>query len=168
MLRSHLLPLNSSCASWNDSKLCNLLPPGYTNGLLLKAVDLADRLMPAFDTPSGIPLSWVNLRKVGGRTFTLSCLMHALSLYITNYRISMAWDLDYVRKSCQCTYIYSVWENVNLSMKSSAFLILSKHQSQACFHRHFLLPGGVSRCAIQRAIPAVKILTVVILDSSRI
>ena len=39
-------------------------PAGYRDGLLLKAVDLADRLIPAFDTPSGIPLSWVNLRKV--------------------------------------------------------------------------------------------------------
>ena len=26
-------------------------------------MDLADRLMPAFDTPTGVPLSWVNLRK---------------------------------------------------------------------------------------------------------
>ena len=40
------------------------LPAGYREGLLTKAVDLADRLMPAFDTPSGIPLSWVNLHRV--------------------------------------------------------------------------------------------------------
>ena len=37
---------------------------GYRDGLLVKAVDLAGRLMPAFDTPSGIPLSWVNLHRV--------------------------------------------------------------------------------------------------------
>ncbi|BGP30573.1 mannosyl-oligosaccharide alpha-1,2-mannosidase [Rhodotorula toruloides] len=30
--------------------------------LLDKAVDLADRLLPAFDTPSGLPLSFVNLK----------------------------------------------------------------------------------------------------------
>ncbi|KAI5481705.1 mannosyl-oligosaccharide alpha-1,2-mannosidase, glycoside hydrolase family 47 protein [Pseudohyphozyma bogoriensis] len=33
---------------------------------LEKAVDLADRLMPVFDTPSGIPLSFVNLKKREG------------------------------------------------------------------------------------------------------
>ena len=37
---------------------------GYDGGLLRAAVDLADRLMPAFDTPTRIPLSWVNLRRV--------------------------------------------------------------------------------------------------------
>ncbi|KAK9830164.1 hypothetical protein WJX72_010087 [[Myrmecia] bisecta] len=39
------------------------LVPGYDNSLLRLAEDLGNRLMPAFDTPSGIPLSWVNLRK---------------------------------------------------------------------------------------------------------
>ncbi|KFM28922.1 putative alpha-mannosidase I MNS5 [Auxenochlorella protothecoides] len=38
------------------------LAPWYRGGLLLAAVDLADRLLPAFNTPSGIPLSWINLR----------------------------------------------------------------------------------------------------------
>lgn len=33
---------------------------------LTKAVDLADRILPAFDTPSGLPLSFVNLaQRVG-------------------------------------------------------------------------------------------------------
>lgn len=31
--------------------------------LLDLAVDLAERLLPAFDTPTGLPLSWVNLRR---------------------------------------------------------------------------------------------------------
>ena len=35
------------------------------DGCLLRLVkDLADRLLPAFDTLSGIPLSWVNLKQV--------------------------------------------------------------------------------------------------------
>ncbi len=38
--------------------------PEYGGGLLRLAADLGDRLLPAFDTPTGIPLSWVNLRKV--------------------------------------------------------------------------------------------------------
>lgn len=38
--------------------------PAYDSSSLLRlAVDLADRFMPAFDTPTGVPLSWVNLRK---------------------------------------------------------------------------------------------------------
>jgi ER degradation enhancer, mannosidase alpha-like 2 len=40
------------------------LVPGYDGSLLRLGVELADRLLPAFDTPSGIPLSWVNLRTV--------------------------------------------------------------------------------------------------------
>lgn len=43
------------------------LVPGYTDGLLVLATDLADRLLPAFDTPSGVPLSWVNLKRVRTR-----------------------------------------------------------------------------------------------------
>ncbi len=38
--------------------------PGYDGSLLRFGVDLADRLLPAFDTPYGVPLSWINLKKV--------------------------------------------------------------------------------------------------------
>lgn len=39
-------------------------PPGwYDGGLLSLAYDLGKRLMPAFDTPLGIPVHRVNLRK---------------------------------------------------------------------------------------------------------
>lgn len=41
------------------------LVPVYDGTSLLRlSLDLADRLLPAFDTPSGIPLSWVNLHQV--------------------------------------------------------------------------------------------------------
>ncbi|GAA5828288.1 hypothetical protein JCM3770_004951, partial [Rhodotorula araucariae] len=40
---------------------------GETDQMLLdKAVDLAERLLPAFDTPSGLPLSFINLAKREG------------------------------------------------------------------------------------------------------
>ncbi|BGP38422.1 mannosyl-oligosaccharide alpha-1,2-mannosidase [Rhodotorula kratochvilovae] len=40
---------------------------GETDQMLLdKAVDLADRILPAFDTPSGLPLSFINLAKREG------------------------------------------------------------------------------------------------------
>ena len=43
--------------------------PGYSDGLLALGARLGDALMPAFATPSGVPLSWVNLKRV--RTFSL-------------------------------------------------------------------------------------------------
>jgi len=36
--------------------------PWYRGELLAKAVELADRLLPAFDTPTGIPTSYLNLK----------------------------------------------------------------------------------------------------------
>lgn len=38
------------------------LVPWYKGELLHKAVELADRLLPAFDTATGVPLSWINLK----------------------------------------------------------------------------------------------------------
>lgn len=40
------------------------LVPGYSGQLLAAAVELADRLAPAFDTPTGLPASFINLRTV--------------------------------------------------------------------------------------------------------
>lgn len=39
-----------------------LIPGGYKNQLLQLADDLGQRLLPAFDTPTGIPYAWVNLK----------------------------------------------------------------------------------------------------------
>lgn len=36
--------------------------PGYADGLLHLATDLGRRLLPAFDTPTGVPFGAVNLR----------------------------------------------------------------------------------------------------------
>lgn len=41
--------------------------PRYDGVFLRRAVELADRLLPAFDTPSGLPALFVNLQQVGGR-----------------------------------------------------------------------------------------------------
>jgi hypothetical protein len=41
------------------------LVPGYDGLLLREAQDLGDRLMAAFDTPSGLPGGHVHLQKVG-------------------------------------------------------------------------------------------------------
>lgn len=40
------------------------LVPGYDGLLLTMAVELADRLLPAFNTPSGLPNLYVNLVRV--------------------------------------------------------------------------------------------------------
>ena len=47
---------------------------GYDGALLRLATDLGNRLLPAFDTRSGIPLSWVHLRKVRG-TFAAALML---------------------------------------------------------------------------------------------
>ncbi|CAL5220465.1 g2487 [Coccomyxa viridis] len=41
-----------------------VIMPEYNSCLLRLATELGDRLLPAFNTPHGIPLSWVNLRNV--------------------------------------------------------------------------------------------------------
>ena len=53
-------------------QLDTALVPNYNGELLRAAKDLGDRLLPAFDTPTGLPLSWVNLKKgkVAGDTRT--------------------------------------------------------------------------------------------------
>jgi mannosidase alpha-like ER degradation enhancer 1 len=40
----------------------SLIPGGYKNELLQLANDLGQRLMPSFDTPTGIPYAWINLK----------------------------------------------------------------------------------------------------------
>ncbi|OWZ23537.1 ER degradation-enhancing alpha-mannosidase [Phytophthora megakarya] len=54
LLSAHLFAVNTDL---------NLFPEGdYDNGLLRLAVDLGERLMPAFDTATGIPYGTVNLK----------------------------------------------------------------------------------------------------------
>jgi hypothetical protein len=66
--RLHLRPFHACTPFTAASALPllqdKLLVPAYDGSLLRMAVELTDRLMPAFETPTGVPLSWVNLRKV--------------------------------------------------------------------------------------------------------
>eukprot|EP00892_Ulva_mutabilis_P012498 jgi/Ulvmu1/9620/UM054_0050.1 len=59
------------------------LVPGYSGGFLRQARALADRLLTAFDTPSGIPLSWINLASgpIPGDT-TATCVACATTLTV--------------------------------------------------------------------------------------
>jgi mannosidase alpha-like ER degradation enhancer 2 len=57
--------LLSAHAFASDAKLGLLsepYPSAYKGGMLPLAIDLADRLLPALDTPSGIPYGSINLR----------------------------------------------------------------------------------------------------------
>lgn len=69
-----------------DDKLA-LYPPGvYRNELLKLAVDLGERLMPAFETPTGIPYGTVNLRNgvpVGETTIASTAGAGSLSMEFT-------------------------------------------------------------------------------------
>jgi len=42
------------------------LSAGYSGQLLGMAVELADRMLPAFGTPTGLPASFINLKRVRG------------------------------------------------------------------------------------------------------
>ena len=53
LISGHLLALDHYGA---------LIPGGYKNQLLQLAYDLGRRLMPSFDTPTGIPYAWINLK----------------------------------------------------------------------------------------------------------
>lgn len=60
LLSAHgLLTDAAPAAGWRPSDYY----PDYNNGLLKLAVDLADRLIPAFDTPTGIPYGAVGLNR---------------------------------------------------------------------------------------------------------
>lgn len=78
LLSAHLFAL--------DEKLA-LYPPGvYKNELLQLAIDLGDRLMPAFETPTGIPYGTVNLRNgvpVGETTIASTAGAGSLSMEFT-------------------------------------------------------------------------------------
>lgn len=53
LISAHLLALEPSH---------ELMQGGYKNQLLLLSEDLGQRLLPAFDTPTGIPYAWINLK----------------------------------------------------------------------------------------------------------
>jgi hypothetical protein len=53
------------------------LAPGYDGLLLRLAADLGDRLMAAFNTPSGLPGGHVHLQKVGWGGVRRGCVMVA-------------------------------------------------------------------------------------------
>jgi mannosidase alpha-like ER degradation enhancer 1 len=46
----------------SDPKLGLIVKGQYKGELLEKALDLGQRLLPAFDTATGIPYAWVNLK----------------------------------------------------------------------------------------------------------
>ena len=62
---------SSSSSSSNSSSSSVPRFPSYDGvSVLSQALDLAERLLPAFDTPTGIPLSWVNLTEEGQQPFS--------------------------------------------------------------------------------------------------
>ena len=53
----------TACVHLCAQRSC-IVPPiaGYSGSLLRQATDLANRLLPAFNTPTGIPFGTINLR----------------------------------------------------------------------------------------------------------
>ena len=74
LLSAHLLAIDPALG---------LAPPGYDGGLLRLATDLADRLMPAFNTATSIPYGTVHLQSgVPKGETTEACTAAAGSLYL--------------------------------------------------------------------------------------
>lgn len=77
LISAHMLASDPALGLMDDTG------PVYSGELLALAVDLAERLLPAFETPTEIPYAWVNLRRgvlkgetteqntAGGGTFIL-------------------------------------------------------------------------------------------------
>jgi len=57
LLSAHFLATDPSLALMDDAGPC------YKGELLALAIDMADRLLPAFPSASGVPYAWVNLRR---------------------------------------------------------------------------------------------------------
>ncbi|KAI8469988.1 MAG: glycoside hydrolase [Monoraphidium minutum] len=58
------------------------IAPAYNGSLLAAAVDLAGRMLPAFNTPSGLPASFVNLRRGTVRADNVTCTACAGTLLL--------------------------------------------------------------------------------------
>lgn len=84
--------------------------PGYKGSMLSLAVDLADRLMPAFDTPTGIPLARVNLRHGKYReNITETCTAGAGSLVLEFATLSRLTGDDKYEAVARRAF-FAIWE----------------------------------------------------------
>lgn len=71
--------LSSHIFSTKDPRISS----SYTGHLLSKAVDLADRILPAFDTKTGLPYGTINLKRgVNPHESTLTCTACAGTFHI--------------------------------------------------------------------------------------
>lgn len=114
--------------------------PGYDGSLLRLAVELTDRLLPAFDTPTGVPLSWVNLRKVGSAAcaFFVACfLCIVLSLHGGAH---VAHPMPFLLSACQ--------HGGGASCKKSRRRIFQEMNLMG------LGSCAPSRCPLQRQVPS--------------
>ncbi|CCI41448.1 unnamed protein product [Albugo candida] len=93
LLSAHMFAINKRLA---------LLPNGmYKNELLTLAIDIADRLMPAFQTKTGIPYGTVNLRRgvpIGETTIASSAGAGSLTMEFTMLS-ALTGDIKYANAS---------------------------------------------------------------------
>ncbi|KAK7207341.1 glycoside hydrolase, partial [Myxozyma melibiosi] len=82
----------------------------YNGSLLTLAVDLADRLMPAFDTPTGIPLPRANLRRgIDQENITETCTAGAGSLVLEFATLSRLTGDDKYEAVARRAF-FAIWE----------------------------------------------------------
>ncbi|KAK9239088.1 glycoside hydrolase [Lipomyces kononenkoae] len=94
---------------------------GYDGSLLSLAVDLANRLLPAFDTPTGIPLARVNLRYGNkNENITETCTAGAASLVLEFATLSRLTGDDKYEKAARKAF-FAVWDRrTSLNVVGSA------------------------------------------------
>lgn len=103
------------------------LLPSYDGVLLDKAVDLADRMLPAFDTPSGLPALFVNLKTGQVNDTNVTCTACAGTLLLEFGQLSaLTKDPKYMEHAHRCARtIFGKRSKLGLV---GAFLDINSHE----------------------------------------
>lgn len=73
----------------------------YKNQLLTLAEDLGNRFLPAFNTPTGLPYAWINLKVAPQAVFLFDAgCMYDRVLYIISISPNIHLDVTFVFENC--------------------------------------------------------------------
>lgn len=73
----------------------------YKNQLLTLAEDLGNRFLPAFNTPTGLPYAWINLKVAPQAVFLFDAgCMYDRVLYIISISPKIHLDVTFVFENC--------------------------------------------------------------------
>lgn len=90
-----------------------LFQGAYKNQLLVLAEDLGNRFLPAFDSPTGLPYAWINLK-----------VLHKKWLYL-------AFSKYVIRCERYHTYLFKHWEYSSRLYLPDVFNFITKRKASA-------------------------------------